>query len=246
MMRIFVTFLTLLLALYSIDVKAQVVGHEHLQDEDLPIPEQIVITTDGIDDTQIDTPRIRIEAETSSAFFAPSHLFSPDPRRAVLFSALFPGLGQVYNRKYWKLPIVYSGFVGFAYAISWNNGYFRDYQAAFRDIRDPNPEANSWHNFLPFGMNPEDVDQQWFAGVLENRRDFYRHYRDMSIILSVAWYLLTIIDAYVDARLFNFDMSPDLSMRVAPTIINRNSNNNFSLNNNFRTAAYGFQWSFNF
>ena len=186
-------------------------------------------------DNQIDTPRARVEAdEISDAFFAPAHLFRPNPRRAVMFATFFPGLGQIYNRNYWKLPIVYGGFLGFAYAISWNNGHFRDFQAAYRDLRDPNPEADSWRNFLPFGM---EEPPGWFQGWLENRRDYFRHYRDMSIILSVAWYVLTIIDAYVDAQLFSFDISPDLSMRVAPTVINRG---------NIRNASYGFQWSFNF
>ena len=192
-------------------------------------------------ENQIDTPRPRVEAdEISDAFFAPAHLFRPNPRRAVMFATFFPGLGQIYNRNYWKLPIVYGGFLGFAYAISWNNGHFRDFQAAYRDFRDPNPEADSWRNFLPFGMEEPPT---WFQGWLENQRDYFRHYRDMSIILSVAWYVLTIIDAYVDAQLFSFDISPDLSMRVAPTVINQG---NPTMGHQIRHASYGFQWSFNF
>jgi hypothetical protein len=189
-----------------------------------------------------DTPRIRIEAETSSAFFAPPHLFAPNPQRAVMFSAFFPGLGQMYNRKFWKLPMVYGGFLGFAYAISWNNGTFRDFQAAYRDIRDPNPNANSWHNFLMHGTDPDTVDKAWLTNILGSNRDRFRHYRDMAIILSVAWYLLIMIDAYVDARLFSFDMSPDLAMRVTPIVINRGNHSS----GNIRNASYGFQWSFNF
>ncbi|KUL05508.1 MAG: Uncharacterized protein XE13_1190, partial [Proteiniphilum sp. 51_7] len=87
----------------------------------------------------------------SDAFFAPIQIFKPSPRKAVIYSALFPGMGQVYNRKYWKLPILYGGFVGFTYAINWNNGMYRDYLGAYQDIMDSNPETNRWHNLLPYG-----------------------------------------------------------------------------------------------
>ena len=108
---------------------------------------------------------------------------------------------------------MYGGFVGFTYAITWNNGYYRDYLNGYRDIMDDNPETNSWESMLPYGMDPESVDIPWFTGVLQPRKDHYRYYRDLSIIGTVAWYLLAIVDAYVDAQLFDFDMSPDLSMR---------------------------------
>lgn len=176
---------------------------------------------------------------TSDAFFAPSYMFKPSPKKAVIYSAIFPGLGQVYNRKYWKLPIVYGGFVGFTYAITWNNGYYRDYLIAYKEIMDDNPETNAWEDMLPFGMDPSTVDEQWFTGVLQQRKDHYRYYRDLSIIGTVAWYLLAIVDAYVDAQLFDFDMSPDLSMRIEPAILkddySRPTGN-----------SYGLQWSFSF
>lgn len=167
----------------------------------------------------------------SSSLFAPSYLFKPSPKKAVIYSALFPGLGQIYNRKFWKLPIVYGGFVGFTYAITWNNGYYRDYLQAYQDIMDDNPDTNSWHYILPYGYDPGNVDIKWFTDVLQKRKDYFRYYRDFSIIGTVAWYVLAIVDAYVDAQLFDFDMSPDLSMRVEP-VISGNS--------------YGLQWSFQF
>lgn len=177
---------------------------------------------------------------TSDSFFAPDYLFSPSPRRAVLYSAIFPGLGQIYNRKYWKLPILYGGFVGLGYAITWNNGYYRDYLGAYQDIMDDNPQTNRWHNLLPYGQAPESVDVQWFTGVLQQRKDHYRYYRDLSIIGTVAVYLVAVIDAYVDAQLFDFDMSPDLSMRMSPVIIREE--NSISKG----SSSYGMQWSFNF
>ncbi len=176
---------------------------------------------------------------TSNSLFAPSYLFKPSPTKSVLYSAFFPGMGQIYNRKYWKLPIVYGGFVGFTYAITWNNGYYRDYLGAYQDIMDDNPETNRWHNMLPYGMQYETVDQSWFKGVLQQRKDYYRYYRDLSIILTVGWYMLAIVDAYVDAQLFDFDMSADLSLRMGPTIF-RDDNSNYSRN------SYGLQWSLQF
>lgn len=180
-----------------------------------------------------------INMTSSDSFLAPSYIFKPSPRKAVIYSAIFPGLGQIYNRNYWKLPIVYGGFVGFTYAITWNNGYYRDYLVGYQDIMDDNPETNRWHKMLPFGMDPGSVDEQWFTDVLRQRKDYYRYYRDLSIIGTVAWYLLSIVDAYVDAQLFDFDMSPDLSMRVEPTILKESLVNNMG-------NSYGLQWSFSF
>ena len=179
---------------------------------------------------------------TSDKFFAPSHMFSPSPRKAVIYSALFPGLGQIYNRKYWKLPVLYGGFVGLAYAITWNNGYYRDYLGAYQDIMDDNPTTIRWHNMLSYAYrdNPESVDTQWFTKVLQQRKDRYRYYRDLSIIGTVAVYLAAIVDAYVDAQLFDFDMSPDLSMRMTPVIIREERTHSFG------TSSYGVQLSFNF
>ncbi len=176
----------------------------------------------------------------SDALFAPAHLFKPNPTKAVIYSAIFPGLGQVYNRKFWKLPIVYGGFVGFTYAITWNNGYYRDYLEGYKSIMDDNPgNDHYWHDLLPYGMDPESVDEQWLTGVLQQRKDYYRHYRDLSIILTVGWYLLAMVDAYVDAQLFDFDMSTDLSLRVEPSIW-RNDASPHGRN------SYGLQWSFRF
>lgn len=163
--------------------------------------------------------------DSSDSFLAPAYLFKPTPRKAVIYSSLFPGLGQIYNRKYWKLPIVYGGFVGLTYFITWNNGYYRDYLNGYRDIMDSNPETNSWHKMLPFGYTPESVDQSWFTDVLKQRKDYFRYYRDLSIIGTVGLYLLAIVDAYVDAQLFDFDMSPDLTMRLAPVVIGRDNKN---------------------
>lgn len=152
--------------------------------------------------------------------------FKPDPNKAVLYSAIFPGLGQIYNRKYWKLPIVYGGFIGFYYAISWNGRYYNDYTKAYKAIMSGNyrsPENIAiWGSFVQ-GTRPENLTDSQIRSLttrFKNNRDSYRRYRDLSIIGAVAFYGLCMIDAYVDAHLFDFDISPDLSMRLEPKIEN--------------------------
>lgn len=176
---------------------------------------------------------------TSDKFFAPSSTFKPNPRKAVIYSAIFPGLGQVYNRNYWKLPILYGGFIGLTYAITWNNGYYQMYFDAYRSIIDNDDNTTDWHNVVPYGQDPNNIDQSWFANLLKDRKDYFRYYRDFSIIGAVALYGLAIIDAYVDAQLFDFDMSPDLSMRITPTTMSQSKTS-------FLADSYGIQLSFNF
>ena len=155
-----------------------------------------------------------------------SPVFKPDPNKAVLFSAIFPGLGQIYNRKYWKLPIVYGGFLGFTYAIMWNNKNLQDYGQAYKDLTydlvnhkdDPDSWHQSWKDFLSAGVDPVTRYNENFRSQLKRGRDLYRRNRDLSIILTVGFYLICMADAYVDAQLFDFDVSPDLSMRIEPVV----------------------------
>lgn len=155
--------------------------------------------------------------------------FKPNPKRAVMYSAIFPGLGQIYNKKYWKLPIVYGGFMGFAYAISWNNKTYQDYYNAYKDYNydkgikgEPEDGYGSWTSYTDQSKEPVDyLSNSSFEANLKRRTDTFRRYRDLSIILAVAWYFLCMADAYVDAQLFDFDISPDLSMRVEPVVTPR-------------------------
>ena len=145
--------------------------------------------------------------------------FDPDAMRAVWLSALCPGLGQIYNRRYWKLPIVVGGFVGLAYATSWNDRMYSDYQQAYLDIMDTDPSTNSYMDFFPSYYDEDDIDKSWLTNLLKTRKDTYRHYRDYCVVGMVALYLVCILDAYVDAEMFHFDMSTDLSLQVKPAII---------------------------
>jgi len=145
--------------------------------------------------------------------------FNPNPMRAMWLSALCPGLGQIYNRHYWKLPIVIGAFVGLTYGTSWNNRMLNDYSKAYRDIIDNDPNTRSYMDFYPPTVKESDLDKTWLTTTLRNRKDYYRRYRDICIIGIAAVYLLNVIDAYVDASMMHFDVSPDLSMRWGPTVI---------------------------
>ena len=163
--------------------------------------------------------------------------FNPSPERAVWMSALFPGLGQIYNRRFWKLPIVVGGFMGLGYATNWNNGQLQDYAQAYRDIMDNDPSTKSYMNFFPPNTKEESLNKTWLTNILKSRRDFYRRNRDLCIICCVGLYLLCMVDAYVDASLAHFDISPDLSIDWSPKIGIDPTEGKMNL---------GIQWAFNF
>lgn len=146
----------------------------------------------------------------------PETVWTPNPTKATWLAVVFPGGGQIYNRKYWKLPIIYGGFAGCAYALSWNGKMYKDYSRAYLDIMDNDPNTNSHLEIRGLSSYPESQQKD----LLRRRKDMFRRYRDLSIFAFIGVYLISVIDAYVDAELSNFDITPDLSMRVEPTIIN--------------------------
>ena len=146
----------------------------------------------------------------------PEKIWTPNPTKATWLAIVFPGGGQIYNRKFWKLPIIYGGFAGCAYALSWNGKMYKDYSQAYLDIMDSDPTTNSHLGILP----PTGYSDSQAKEVLRKRKDMFRRYRDLSIFAFIGVYLISVIDAYVDAELSNFDITPDLSLRVEPTIIN--------------------------
>ena len=146
-------------------------------------------------------------------------VFNPDPQRALWMSALCPGLGQIYNRRYWKLPIVVGAFVGLSYGASWNNRMYKDYSKGYRDVMDDDPDTRSYMDFFPPTVKESDLDVAWLQKVMKNKRDYYRRYREICVIAMVGVYLINIVDAYVDASLAHFDISPDLTLDVSPTAL---------------------------
>lgn len=163
----------------------------------------------------------------------------PDPTRATWMALIIPGGGQIYNRKYWKLPIFYGGFAGCAYALTWNGKMYRDYFDAYRDAANGNWTSTSITDLIPPSyMNQVSKDR--LVDLLRRRKDTFRRYRDLSIFAFIAVYLLSVVDAYVDAELSNFDISPDLSMKVEPAVIDTRTT--FHQNN----KSVGLQCSFKF
>lgn len=144
--------------------------------------------------------------------------FVPDPKRALWLSLVLPGAGQIYNRKFWKLPIIYGGFLGCTYALMWNQQMYHDYSQAYLDIMDDDPTTDSYMDMLPPRYDITGREEQ-FKELFKNRRDRYRRFRDLSVFCFVGVYLISVIDAYVDAQLSVFDISPDLSMRLQPAVI---------------------------
>jgi len=149
--------------------------------------------------------------------------FKPDPIKVVWMGAIIPGYGQILNRKYWKLPIVYGGFLGCAYAISLNSSRYQTYKTAYRDIIDTDPTTSSFYDILPEGYTVENIGGiDTYTSILKTGQNSYKRYRDLSIIVTIGYYAMTLVDAFVDAQLYDFDISPDLSMRFQPTLMENN------------------------
>ena len=165
----------------------------------------------------------------------------PNPKRALWLALVIPGGGQIYNRKYWKLPLVYGGFMGCLYAMNWNNSMYRDYSQAYLDLTDNDPNTQSYNQFLHLGQKITPENAARFEDIFKKRKDKYRRWRDLSFFVLLGVYALSVIDAYVDAELSVFDISKDLSLKVEPTIINNKSSRNVLDN-----SSVGLQCSINF
>ena len=163
-------------------------------------------------------------------------IWIPNPTKATWLALVIPGGGQIYNRKYWKLPIFYGGFAGCAYALTWNSKMYKDYSTAYKDAMNGNMQSSSITDLLPPGYK---ISETQLKELLRKRKDTYRRYRDLSIFAFIGVYLLSVIDAYVDAELSNFDITPDLSMKVEPAVIDNRINNSSN-------RSVGLQCSFRF
>ncbi len=147
---------------------------------------------------------------------APEEIHSP--RKATLYSTFVPGWGQAYNKKIWKIPIIYAGFAGLIYAANWNNTELKRFKTAYNDYPDNE-----------FG---EAFEQDQIIDYI----DYYRRNRDLSFIGMVALWGINIIDANVDAHFFNYNISRDLSVRLVPVY-----------KNNFKYAPeFGLKLALNF
>ena len=192
---------------------------------------------------------ITIDSAALSKALAPKALrkkrdwtsWRPNTKRALWLALVLPGAGQIYNRKYWKLPIIYGGFVGCAYAMTWNNQMYHDYSQAYMDIMDDDPNTQSYNQFLHLGAKIDDSNIERYKEIFRKRKDKYRRWRDMSVFVFIGVYAFSVIDAYVDASLSEFDISDDLTLRVEPAVLNTQRSNN-----PFHSSGLGLQCSLTF
>lgn len=134
-----------------------------------------------------------------------SHKKRFSPRKALLYSAVLPGLGQVYNKKYWKVPIVYGGFVAIGYGYNFNNTIYRKLKADLFYILENGTDG---------GTNYPNLGEDQVRSFI----DTYRRNRDLMVILFGVMYTLQIIDAHVDAHLKDFEINPELNVQLRPSI----------------------------
>ncbi|MBQ4230356.1 MAG: hypothetical protein II671_02285 [Salinivirgaceae bacterium] len=127
------------------------------------------------------------------------------PNKATFMSSLVPGLGQYYNQKYWKIPIIYGGFTGLIYYASYNNYVYKKYRREYKWATDPDPNIQK--------------KSKYPAANTERLKDTWRRYRDICFIGIGALYLLQVIDANVDAHFFDFTIDKDLSIKADPMIM---------------------------
>ncbi|MBP5799851.1 MAG: hypothetical protein J6W43_08070 [Prevotella sp.] len=165
----------------------------------------------------------------------------PNPKRALWLALVIPGGGQIYNRKYWKLPLIYGGFLGCLYAMNWNNSQYKDYSQAYLDLSDKDPSTASYNKFLHLGMQITPANEERYKDIFRKRKDKFRRWRDLSFFVLCGVYALSVIDAYVDAELSVFDISKDLSLKVEPTVLD-----NHTSRNPLSSSAVGLQCSLNF
>lgn len=145
------------------------------------------------------------KAQKDSAFIA-----NHSPHKASMYSAVLPGLGQIYNHKYWKVPIVYAGFGGLIYGIIYEARGYNKYKDLYKQMLDSNLNE----------LEGVTIRQA------EVYKDFHRRWRDLFSIGTAGFYALQIIDATVDAYLINYDISEDITLVVEPTLLSFNGNHN--------------------
>ena len=133
-----------------------------------------------------------------------------DPRKALLYAAILPGLGQIYNKKYWKLPLVYGGFFSIGYAINFYQDNYKTYKSQLFYNLDNGYEADS-------DSDPNDPNG-YTTGQLRTIVDKSRRERDFWVIMMGAMYILQIVDAHVDAHLKEFDLNPNLRVSIQPSV----------------------------
>ena len=145
-----------------------------------------------------------------------------------MMAVSFPGLGQIYNRKFWKIPVVYAGFGALVYSAGLNSNRYTLYMKAYQDFTDNILATDSYLKVIAPSVDRDTYDPLWnpksydissysyYKEAMLRMVDYYKRYRDLSYIGIAGWYLISILDANVDASLFNYDISPNLNLTFVP------------------------------
>jgi hypothetical protein len=156
------------------------------------------------------------------------HKFKPESLRATMLAVSFPGLGQIYNRKYWKIPVVYAGFGALIYSAGFNSKNYLLYMKAYQDFTDNvkvtdsylkviSPSvAQSTYDAVVYPNTYVPTNYSYYKDAMLRMVDYYKRYRDLSYIGIAGWYLFSILDANVDASLFNYDINNNLNITLVP------------------------------
>lgn len=148
-----------------------------------------------------DQDTVKISKTTSDTTLVTKH----SPKRAAVYALVLPGLGQAYNHKYWKIPIVYAGFGTMVYFIKFNRDNFRQFRDAYSFVLDGST-----------GDPPNNLVYRYAQSQLKEGREYYLRNLEVSYIATGAWYILQALDAVVDAHFFDYDVTEDLSLHLSP------------------------------
>jgi hypothetical protein len=206
-------FIIILLTFRSVSFYGQ-----NLNDADSLRTDSITRTLKSRDDNSTKNKQAKT-VTTVSDTVQPFEKAKKSPAKASLYSAILPGLGQTYNGNYWKVPIIYSAFAGIYFLAEENNYKYQEFKEAYKNIS--------------LGLPVDEKFADYDKDALEKNKDYYKRNRDLNYIMGALFYLLNILDANVDANLMDYDINPDLSLKVKPEVNNFFVSEKYSNNLNF-------------
>ncbi len=186
-------------------------------------------SSDSIQNTTNAPDSIAVQADSLTVH--KEHL----PRRATMLSAVLPGLGQIYNKQVWKVPIIYAGFAGWAYGIVWNQNRYINSRKAYFDILDGDPSTSTYNDFFRVPISEEEAAANYEQRFLQAIRGYNRQ-RTLVMVGTAAFYILNILDANVNAHFIDFNVSEDLTYNFKPVAVDPITN----------TPIFGVSLAYNF
>lgn len=210
----------------SLPIQHEIITDTFVSDEWQEMITSVIDSLETLPDAEI--PELETRQDTLN--YLQQSIKPHSPHKATIYAMIAPGWGQLYNRQWWKLPILYGGVGATIYGLTWNNTYYKRYKTAYKDYYIyleelaenpdlPYPADNSWDKLLAAGRTAEDFSstyQNWFRNQLNNRKTSYKRNRDLLYIVMAGIYVVQIIDACVFAHFFNFEINEDLTLDLLP------------------------------